>query len=717
MQRPLFVLIAMSALIILACSGGDDAANADVPTSEESAAVEPPEETPSTVVGTAPDAPDQALQLEPEPIVPFDRTTIGWVANIEERAARGDWTLVEGIVATLQLLAGEADAADVYPTQLDDVFEGTGVLRLARQYLEDGTDPDARSEIARLLGDLVLSQERLEAMVIAESPLRRRRSRATGTQQPLEDCNRFFGDRTTPGVSQCLQVEVVTVEGVEFRIYLPAPFLPNVGWERSHVDQTVAALQDTIPVYRRFGIVPPGPIVFSVTPAADAMVLADTPIGACSITLYPRMQQQTPANFKQTVAHELAHCFFLGTYPEQSKSYAHTQWIEESGAEYLSNVVYPPVNDEHARHRGYQRLEFTTGLLDRTYTNASWMQHVANSSGGPTGFLAFYAALPIGGEVTNQAPALAARPGLAELHHDFAIRMASSSIGDPGGGTWPGSSRSSALVFATDEGQVLHDRILPAFGLDRVLVDVPRGTSVTLILTASDAIATSVGQVDETGWVWQRVAQAVPLESTCASDVAFLLVTTTTSPSPNLYHVDVDTVAEMAECDSEEEEPADAEAPEFITGIDACLVGTWELDPEAYLNGQLASDNVFADSIDQRIEIDVVMELRADGTVQLEIRSWGERYEFDSFDMEVQSSGTGDGRWGADGLLLNGRWNTLDFETDLKNPVGELTLEAPPAHVLVARAGPYICDAGSFTYTDPGNDIVPGFAPVIWLRQ
>ena len=77
----------------------------------------------------------------------FPGVEAGYVDNLLVKEEVGEWTRGEGLVATLGLFAGEVDAARVlrHP-ELGD-FAGNGVIGMAREYLEDGSDTEAKLEI------------------------------------------------------------------------------------------------------------------------------------------------------------------------------------------------------------------------------------------------------------------------------------------------------------------------------------------------------------------------------------------------------------------------------------------------------------------------------------------------------------------------------------------------------------------------------------------
>ncbi|RPH32846.1 MAG: hypothetical protein EHM90_06595, partial [Chloroflexi bacterium] len=100
--------------------------------------------------------------IEPEP---RDVAPTTWLDNLVAREAAGDWTLGEGLVATLRVFAGELEAEEVLlePDELVD-DSGATVVSLARAYLDNGPDEAAKAEILRLLGLLFFTPDELEAV-------------------------------------------------------------------------------------------------------------------------------------------------------------------------------------------------------------------------------------------------------------------------------------------------------------------------------------------------------------------------------------------------------------------------------------------------------------------------------------------------------------------------------------------------------------------------
>jgi hypothetical protein len=199
---------------------------------------------------------------------PFDRSNISFVDNLLAKVEDGEWTLGEGLVATLQLFEGERDTDSVlrHPELLD--YEGTGIIAMAYEYLEDGPDDGAKEEINGLLRLLVFSSEQLEAMAGLEQPGQLSKGAVTGSE---EDCRVFWEDYEIPaGIGQCLQVESTTIGGKLYRVFFPAPSLPSAGWTNAHHARAMEAIMETVPRLNALGTTPPVAMVFAAKKHAIA---------------------------------------------------------------------------------------------------------------------------------------------------------------------------------------------------------------------------------------------------------------------------------------------------------------------------------------------------------------------------------------------------------------------------------------------------------------
>lgn len=82
--------------------------------------------------------------------------------------------------------------------------------------------------------------------------------------------------------------------------------------------------------------------------------------------------------FKGTVAHEIGHCFLMENIPNYTpRSYvaANAHWWDESGAEFLSSLVYKTLNHEHINARLF---DLDGEPFTQPYTAYVLLQHYAS---------------------------------------------------------------------------------------------------------------------------------------------------------------------------------------------------------------------------------------------------------------------------------------------------------------------------------------------------
>jgi len=449
--------------------------------------------------------------FEPDPP---DTSDHGYVGNLLAREEAGEWTRAEGLVMTLRLLAGEADADEVlrHPDQQPVFSEATGTFAMAQLFLVTGTDESAKDSIIELLGRLVFSNEQLEAMAGIGAPsaspsetpasatsdivLAAARSAPNAGQmlaQGAVDCTQFFYYfETSPGVGDCLEWEPVNIgPGLEdkYRIFIPAPSLPQAGWTRFHFQNARNALTRAAAVYEGLAGMPKVNVVFAVAQAGDALMAATNQGGGkpCGVFIYTSSQNLTVPQFQQSLAHELGHCFTAHNVTPQSRiTYPVKKWWEEGVAEYLSNVVYDTVNYEWRWSESLADLELYASVVARDYENFAFFQHMANES-STQGVLTLLATLPGCGSastdlqaeewatcgsrgVREQAAVLAGYPDIVERYHAFAERMSDGSVTDTGGQKVPFKPQAFLI---RDVGQFQFP--MNAFEVIRPHLEVPEG--------------------------------------------------------------------------------------------------------------------------------------------------------------------------------------------------------------------------------------------------
>jgi hypothetical protein len=521
--RRFTVVVLAGVLAVAACSGSDeDAGPAPIPDGQEAA--------------PASDAP-----VPEEP--PADLAALSFVHNLLEKEKDGEWTRAEGLVATLQVFAGEAEEADIlrYPELLD--YEGTGIIAMARDYIDSGADESAKREIARLIDVVTYSGERLDAMAGAGS------TEALGGFVPTaqlasfpaanaadagseKDCQMFFREFEPPGVGQCLEVWTVHVLDVPgegpYRVFVPAPSLPDGGWTEKHYDLAREAMGETVVKFSELpGEVAMTPVnlVFSVS--ADGYASADPLAGQeCGVVLHTKLQTFTDVSFQQVVAHELAHCFQTEAFVPQNKvEYDYIQWREEGLAEFLGNLVYPS-NDlewDPIRMQKLTESELKTTLFDRAYTNFMLFQYLHNEGGYPAIF-GLVDELPVTNGHQQQKDALAGLSGMFEAYHEFMKTVTDERHEDTGGGFGPYkmTETNRPTVNVTSTGTVVSSRVKP-FGVLRRRLVVEPGKQACLTWDSTNLF---VDNRPNPGGDWAPLPTLLPASVDESGDVDLLVTAT-----------------------------------------------------------------------------------------------------------------------------------------------------------------------------------------------
>ncbi len=515
--------------------------------------------------------PEVTPEIEEEEAL--DRSHVSFVDNLLAKEEAGECTRGEGLVATLKLFAGELDADSVlrHPDLLQR--ESTGVYKMAHEYLEAGPDAEAKAEISRLLDLLVFSNDRLEAMAgpatMAGDPSR---LAFLGVQGPVEDCKTFFDDDVPEGVSQCLEFESVTIDGKRYRVFHPAPSLPEAGWTADDYALALEAIEETVPVYNNLGKMPAVNLVFSVAEGGDAWAAAWTPVDEpCGVAVYTGMRELSDGDFSQVIAHELAHCFQQETFPEQNQvEYEIVEWREEGLADYLSNVAYPTNNHEWDKLALLEAAELRTTLLERSYDNFIWFQHLANTI-GHEGLFALIEALPESGDLGDQEAALAnARPDIGDTYQEFAQALTDQDIEDTGGGNIPYSAPSYPVRISGPQTPLIQREIKP-FGVLRSRIQMVEEEEQALLAY------TGVGLVVEAarpagGTFWSLVPTELPSSDEECGGI--ILVVTTTEPAAG-FVLDVTDVRDSP-----------------YVACDSCLFGAWVMDNDDWAE-MLSADPLY----------------------------------------------------------------------------------------------------------------------------
>lgn len=503
----------------------------------------------------------------PEPVVvtierePVDRSQVSLEDYLLAREEAGEWTRGEGLVAALAVFAGEVDPAEALGDGELLISEGTGVLAMASEYLANGDDAGAKLEIERLLDTLLFSNARLEAMPGIDTVVAQRlQPVALSTASQEEDCIRFFpgyeNRQADLGVIACLEHKSTTIDGKQYRVFFPAPFVfagetIPWGWSVQDYDLAFEALVESVHTYNALepGTMPAVNLVFSmgasatVAAYAKAFTPADEPCGVLVWVDAKSLADGSPKFFQQVIAHEVAHCFQTELFAAQSQApYSSIRWWDESLAEYLSNVVYPRTQFEWRSIGPLETAELSTTPFDRSYENFYFWQHL-HWFLGDLGIFGMIDSLPASGGIGAQRSALAANPGIAEDFHTYVEWGTDGDVGDSGGGPVPYTAESDAVQLS---GPTVIRETPAQFGLVRLdLVVAPGQYACMEYETNGDLIASWRAGGPQGSGGWSR-----DLPDTLQGEAMFVASSTGSGASFTVRAVDVD---DEPDCEDDED--------------------------------------------------------------------------------------------------------------------------------------------------------------------
>jgi hypothetical protein len=509
---------------------------------------------------------------------PVDRSDVSYEDNVLAKVESAEWTLGDGLVATLQLFAGEQDAASVLRHTELLSHEGTGIFLMAEEYLDEGPDAEAKGEISRLLDLLVFSVEELEEMAGVVP-----KSASITTKDGVSNCARFFRDHTSfpPGVGVCLEQKSETINGKLYRVFLPASPLPSAGWTEAHAELALQAIRDAVRTYDALGDMPAVALVLAAANRGgmwgEAFPQERTsnpqPDDACGVSIFTGLQSKLEDQFKQAIAHELAHCFQAETHPNQylRLNRGVIAWHFEGLAEYWSNVVYPGVDFEQRFLKKLEKIELRTTLLrGRSYENFLFFQYLGSTI-GDAAILQLVGSLPDYPEssLLDQQEALAKYAGMAQTYHEFVKAVTDGRVEDTSKALIPFAARSVAVdLYGEATPYVRVPRVKP-FGVVRILIGVDETKHASLEFDGMGPVTESTG----------------PASDGVSAGIAGLVVESVRDPAGRNWMHGVPSEIPEEECNTrkiilvttstEPDAAFDLAVPDFDDVNDCCLHGRW----------------------------------------------------------------------------------------------------------------------------------------------
>lgn len=630
-----------------------------------------------------------------------DASGEGFVENLLAKVDDGEWTLGEGLVATLRAVVGETDTSAVlrHPDLLND--EATGIVAMALAYVRDGEDDGAKSELARLLDLIVFSNDQLDAMAgeeLAPTPI------AFAPKTAEEDCAKLYaGLDLAPGVSICLEKSSVSIGGKTYGIYVPAPGLPQGGWTEDRYDETLDMINEVVPVYNGLGEMPNTNIVFSVSsnPSAGAYANQTDP-DHCIITAFTGIKDLSTGDFKQFLAHEMAHCFQAKTFTAQNQvPYEVVKWREEGLADHLSNVAYPEnglewgPGPEH-RHalNALAFYELSTTLFDRSYTNFLFFQYLASRLSDP-GVVALVKTLPTSGGKSDQIAGLASYPGMRDIHHEFARALTDREVIDTSGipVPYPINQFNQPEVTLTDGRMV---ELFEPFGVSRMLLTTEADHLATVSFMPEGAVDDSARTPSAEEWssfpdeVPDSCADVIAVVTTTDANASFEIEVTELQEVPGLCNLEGTWILDNGSIDFD---PSAFELDGFFgeARITFGDDGTAEVAYSGWGYRIFQDDVLDVGGVEILRHEEFIHTTNATGSTTYEVE--GDRIEFGEFSESAYLDGTETTR----------HVRTFDPANQIGSNIDETTTDSADGWGLFAGIRTYELEGGTLRFLNPIN--------------
>ena len=659
---------------------------------------------------------------EPEPPPPPS----DFAAVLDAEVAAGEITYEDGLIRLLRSFLGDPEVT--LPAAYAEVVttEGNGIVERAEDYIAGGMDEAAKAEMNRLLDLIVPTIEQLEAYSrpaegsfggpgLAQPPV------------PLDCANLWLAGFPLVGVTTypCFAYVRSTVSGAAtYTVYFPSTWTLDDP-QRQWLERARLAVDDSLSAYRIYGAFDDISVIFSLLPGARADFLATTHHylrdhrETCPVLIYPLALGLGEDEFKQTIAHEIFHCFEFRNLPGQMQvDHDINMWWSEATAEYFSNVVYPAVDYEHRWVDTFDYNSKNTPLHRMGYENFGFFQFLA-TRWGDNAVITFLESMPDSGGSAEQLEELASWPGMQEVFHKFGQDYLDSLIADSGGGTIPFSPMNEQ-VFNIPRGSFDEEITPQTFVLERRLLVFAEDTRFDVRAEQTEGEGRDSSTLNGRGQ-WRPLPATV--NTACGENQYLLLVTSAVAGGETPLTFTLETTGE--EVDPEVE-------------CDACLVGTWTLDNGTYFThlgglwplvvadlssfgldtggAQVQLTNVYGG-----MQITFYEDGTADG-VQLD---WGYAGEATGEDGTVHSkmvyNGTGEALWRIETDEAADQ-NYVFFDDGSFSLSGQMTFEVFPLRpvffgesndsVFLSSPQPYLCDATALTYyaDDP-------LGPVVFYRE
>ena len=530
------------------------------------------------------DLPQPAVIIKPDQIDPAHFSLEG---NLRAKVADSEWTMGEGLVATLQLILGRAEPDDVLRHREVSDSNATEIITLAAEYVQEGPDEAARDEVAALLELLIPSGEVLSGAFGTDGA-------GATAHIPSSTTARIASNRSThifavPAVSHrlvpailaadetkdwCLEVFGITGGACLTRVPMPDvetlwPGKYELGriaediWpgQTGRVDWAKEAIYDSAIVLEQLGSMPKVLVLFlpqdgQYVGPAEVIPGGSTLTGEAECYVMMGDQAQRETDFKQRLASLLGWCLLMDG----------PGGLKVGMSTYLSGVVYPDFNEEHVFAPRLQAEELSTTLPQRDVSNWALFEFMHPFVGGGTNDR-------LGGALGN----LGLRPQLPDsaspFLHQYGLGLTDSNVGDinPDGGVIPYSPPPAWQVNVSGPTQSFN-LAPPAYGVRRLHVAVTPGKYACLTEPGASGdleVSWREGVPGEAG-DWVGPPATIEGES--------VFVVTATGPDA-VFNFGVEKVGDNEDCEEEEEGETNPPPPGNV--LPCCLSEFFRLIVEA----------------------------------------------------------------------------------------------------------------------------------------
>ena len=499
--------------------------------------------------------------ITPEPL------PVSYIDLLLKKIDSGEWTLEVGLVTMLKLFAGEIQPreTDVGRGVLES--EGTGILLEAGDYLRTGVDPAVKEEIKRLMNILVPTQEALNQYSVPEAQASKTYIKmAAPALEGLEDCGDFwslgFPDRRV-GSYACFLYGEQNLGGNLYRVYFPQAWYGDTS-RKPYYSAVQRAVEESVVEFQKYGELLPMYFVFN-TLSSPQNFLAEVSLDfrpgeeACPVIIYPISLTLDIEYFKQSIAHEIFHCFQILNLQEQFTGRAtFSRWWMEGTAEYFSNVVYPFVDHEDRFAESFSQKSTYTSITQMDYENYAFFQFLGNQNGagGVIEMLRNYiTSVP---EADAQLAALASVPGMEVTFESFVRSVLDNTLLDSSTAPIIFPAKYTNIFTFNDISSV--DFSAQPFVAARYLITFEKEKKYTVESLSVGQGLSALRPIEITG-DWRPIP---PTISSGCNDMPYILYVITTTPREERKETVSTTLVSDSPCD-------------------ICLIGRWEATNESIL--------------------------------------------------------------------------------------------------------------------------------------